>query len=526
MKNIFNIKITILSCIIAACFITTANAQVTGPKTIGIDYTTLALAITDLNTNGVGAGGATINMNAGYTETAPAGGYVLGSVLLNASLSVANTLVFQKSGGGANPLLTAFTPGTTTNSDGIFKISGADYVSIINIDFQENGANTTAAQWMEWGIALCRASATDGTQNTLIQGCTITLNKNNFGTAGAAGSHGVYCDTVTTTYGPIVASAASGYQSNNTVKSCTITNCNTGIYFRGNATGAPANYDLNNTAGGNLVADGNQVTNWGSAATTGTLFGIYFTNCNNATAKNNTVDNALGGAGSQTSGNTFGIAHDLSVNTVFTCTNNNVTITRAAGVGTTTAIASFGGGTGSTTGAIVLDNNTVRLVSTASLTGTFTVMTAANALGAATTVSVQNNIISNTNPSTTGAINLIAATNSAPTLNVSGNSTSGVCGRAITGTGQYAGIISATTAVTTGNFTISNNNISNLTLNNNTASCFIIVCQTGLSLNNGPNVTVTGNTVSNVSNTGTGAIFPINQLAGKTNIISNNTVAN
>ena len=82
-------------------------AQVTGTKVIGVDYATLALAVTDLNTNGVGAGGATIQMAAGFTETAPSGGYVLGSVTLNASLSATNTLTFIKSGLGADPLITA-----------------------------------------------------------------------------------------------------------------------------------------------------------------------------------------------------------------------------------------------------------------------------------------------------------------------------------------------------------------------------------------------------------------------------------
>src|SRR6187402_640763 len=114
MKNIFNVKTILFSCILAVCFITAAHAQVTGPKSIPGDYANLATAITDLNTNGVGAGGATISIAGGYTETAPAGGFVLGSATLNGSLSVSNLLVFQKSGGGANPLLTAFTPGTTT----------------------------------------------------------------------------------------------------------------------------------------------------------------------------------------------------------------------------------------------------------------------------------------------------------------------------------------------------------------------------------------------------------------------------
>ena len=45
-----------------------ANAQLTGAKAIPGDYATIALAVTDLNTQGVGAGGVTFNIAAGYTE--------------------------------------------------------------------------------------------------------------------------------------------------------------------------------------------------------------------------------------------------------------------------------------------------------------------------------------------------------------------------------------------------------------------------------------------------------------------------
>ena len=48
---------------------TTARAQLTGSKTIPGDYATVAAAITALNAQGVGAGGVTVNVAAGYTET-------------------------------------------------------------------------------------------------------------------------------------------------------------------------------------------------------------------------------------------------------------------------------------------------------------------------------------------------------------------------------------------------------------------------------------------------------------------------
>ena len=50
----------------------------TGTKNIPGDYPTLALAITDLNLQGVGAGGVIINLIAENPEIAPLGGYVIG----------------------------------------------------------------------------------------------------------------------------------------------------------------------------------------------------------------------------------------------------------------------------------------------------------------------------------------------------------------------------------------------------------------------------------------------------------------
>ena len=56
-----------------------ASAQtLAGTLNIPGDYATLADAITDLNAQGVGAGGVTLNLVAGNPQTAPAGGYVIG----------------------------------------------------------------------------------------------------------------------------------------------------------------------------------------------------------------------------------------------------------------------------------------------------------------------------------------------------------------------------------------------------------------------------------------------------------------
>ena len=63
--------ITLLTFVMLA-FAISASAQLMGTKNIPGDYADLAAAITDLNTQGVGAGGVTFNLVAGNPQTAPA----------------------------------------------------------------------------------------------------------------------------------------------------------------------------------------------------------------------------------------------------------------------------------------------------------------------------------------------------------------------------------------------------------------------------------------------------------------------
>lgn len=90
----------------------------------GADFATLTLAVADANT-AVPAGGRTYNVCAGFTETAPAGGYSITAT----GASAANPVVFVKSGAGANPTITASAALTAgALNDAIFKIIGADNI--------------------------------------------------------------------------------------------------------------------------------------------------------------------------------------------------------------------------------------------------------------------------------------------------------------------------------------------------------------------------------------------------------------
>jgi hypothetical protein len=82
----------------------------TGIKTIPGSYPTITAAVTALNANGVGAGGVTFNVAAGYTEN------IAATISLTATGTAANRIVFQKSPStnGANPLITTNFAGTNT----------------------------------------------------------------------------------------------------------------------------------------------------------------------------------------------------------------------------------------------------------------------------------------------------------------------------------------------------------------------------------------------------------------------------
>ncbi len=396
-----------------------SHAQVTGTKVIGVDYPTIAAAVTALNTSGVGAGGATINVPAGYTETAPSGGYLLGTTLLNVSLSAANPLTFAKSGTGANPILTAFTGGSSVATDGIFKIAGSDYVTINGIDIRENAANTGAAQ-MEWGYALVNLNATgslDGCQNFTLRNCTITLDRTN-----PNGSFGIYCaHNIATSATVLTVAAVADAHSNNKFYSNTLTNVTEGIWLSGYADGTSpyTYYDQNNDVGGASAATGNTVTNLGVTASFNT-FCIYAPYQNNVNISYNTIDNGANGTPSSTT-TLFGI-YVFGTTANATVSNNNIKLTQTGGSSLVYGINS------GVTGNEIMTNNT----------------------------------FSNFTLNTTGNTYFIYASNAANNITCTGNVSAGTTNRAGTSGNMYGYYNFG--SPTGGTATITNNNFSNIVL--------------------------------------------------------------
>jgi subtilisin-like proprotein convertase family protein len=496
-------KLYVLLLALFLFFSNTINAQVTGIKNIPGDYATVAAAITDLNTNGVGSGGATINIAGGYTETAPSGGYVLGSTVLNASLSAANQLTIKK-GSGANPLLTAYTGGTSTTSDGIFKIQGADYVTIDGINLQENAANTGTAL-MEWGYALVNLNGTtpfDGCQFVTIKNCSITLNKIN-----PNGATGIYTGHNTASSGTaLTITTAFDTHSNNKFYGNTISNVDFGIYLSGYSDSAPYSlYDQNNEIGGNSQATGNTVTNCGgnSAFNNFCIVAVANNNCN---VSNNTVDNAAGGINNTT--NLYGI-YVWGTNATFTVNNNNITVKEASS-STSNAVAGIYSNSGGTN--ITAQRNTVNVfeISGNAVPAYGIYFTNSN------NITITNNNVSVTQSlsGTTYGINSGAT----GTVNITSDTIQATTTAALTS--AFYMIYAGSTAV--GGTTISNNRFSNISINT-TGNAYVIYSNSATT-----NVTAANNsTMGNFTYSGTsGTVYGYYNFggpgSGTSNITGNN----
>ncbi|MDP3444004.1 MAG: hypothetical protein Q8T08_14200, partial [Ignavibacteria bacterium] len=166
-------KRSLLTLLIVLWISATSFAQLTGVKTVPGDFPTVAAAIAALNTSGVGTGGVIFNVAAGPTETFATSteGYIT-----TLTGSETNPIKFMKAGTGLNPVIIA-AAGVSTNMDAIIAIAGTDYVTFDGINLMENTANTTATTLMEFGYAILKASATDGSQYITIKNATISLNK-------------------------------------------------------------------------------------------------------------------------------------------------------------------------------------------------------------------------------------------------------------------------------------------------------------------------------------------------------------
>ena len=489
----------------AILFSQVAFGQLTGIKTIPGDYPTIASAITALNASGVGAGGVIFNVAAGYTETLPSS--VAGTITTVTS-SAANPIVFQKSGAGTNPKITAALLSASTATDGIIIFGGCDYVTFDAIDLQENTLNTT--NQTDWGYAIVKASGTDGSQNITIKNCSITLNKTN------ATSVAIYSGNHTaTSTTALTVTTLSGANSNEKIFNNTISNAYVGISVNGFNDPTPPHlfFDQNNEIG---VAGANTITNFGGGATT--IYGYYSAYQNNLKVANNSFTGAIAGTATL-----YALYCGVSNYSNVDIYNNTITIQ----YNTTNSVAIYGiysgmGHTGTNNIVNIYNNNITGCTyttGTGSFYGIYHISTcfALNIYG--------NNITNNTLGSATlvgtgtfaGMYTFGASTLSGSTENVYNNTITGNTRLQSTpGAGTTYYYYNSASRVTT-------NIYNNLISNNTPAATGTTYCIYNTA---GPdNKNIYGNTISNILNAN-GTIYGIYQTTGITIAISKNKIFN
>ncbi len=441
MKKIYVLTLT------ALLFVTGGFAQVTitNPNnttpSLAATYVSLASAITALDAITNISGPVTITLNAINPQTAPAGGYV---IQFTATTSAASTITIN----GSNNTITAFTPQTTGSlNDAIFKLIGADYITLQNFTMQENGSNTTTGgatpgdgttgnNMTEFGVALLRASQTDGAQNNTIQNNIISLNNTYTNTFGIYSNvrHSATAPTIT-----LDITNVTGSNFGNKIYGNSISNVNYGVVFNGSS--VAAQMDNGNDVGGSSAATGNAFTNWGSTGTaissyvnlTGSNYCIFVNHQVNENVSYNTMTSAT-----HTTTNTLGgILKNYSAGqpggTITTTINNNtVTLSTSTSSGTVVGINSQGISPALSTSTITMNNNNI-INCVISGVGTSSGLTGITNLSICGTLYINNNVIrSNTSTATTGDFTGISNSGAVVnTINITNNQIGNASGGAV-----------------------------------------------------------------------------------------------
>ena len=299
------------------------NAQIAGVFSVPGNFPSLAAAVNTLNISGV-AGGVTINVSAGYTETAVSGGLKLYQI---PGASSTNQVFIRKSGVGANPVLFAYT-GTASPSgatqDGIWWLIGTDYVTIDGIDVVDQ--NTVTPATMEFGYGMYKLDANNGCQYNTIKNCNVNmfrLHSQAGGFYNASGSRGI--EMVGTTYtlanSVITSTATAGAHAYNKIYSNYIQNCHTGIALIGDVTYTT---HLQNDVGGVLASTGNTVVNFGGGSASDT-YGIRTLAQYSLNVSNNVLNNN-NGSGSAPASHIYAIYIGTATSCDANINSNTITI--------------------------------------------------------------------------------------------------------------------------------------------------------------------------------------------------------
>jgi hypothetical protein len=468
------IIISFFTSVLFICLITTsAFSQLSGIKTIPGNYASIAAAITDLNAVGVGSGGVTFNVTAGYTEIAA-------NLIITSTGTAANPIVFQKSGSGTNPTITAGV-GTSTTVDGIIKLSGTDFITFDGIDVKDTSSNTTTTTQMEWGYAILKVDGINGCRSVTVKNCNITLTQSNTAAVGIYSANHTVSSTTALTV-----SDTNGTNSYNRFYSNVISSVNTGIWMGGYS--AAAYYDVGNEVGTTGTGQ-NRIYSYGSTTTAYGVYGIYQSGMK---VFNSSINNSGGLTSTSTLYGVF----------LSTGLNSNVDI--------------YG--------------DTISVISGSTTSSVYGISNAMGGTGTSNTVNISNNVIQNCSyaTATTGSIYFIYQSTSCYNMNITGNkiinNNYGSASTTSTGTIYFIYTLGGTAANNI--WQINNNLISGFTRTQSALSTgthyFIYNSASGVTMN------INGNTISDCVIPSTSVAYGIYPSSSymTTFACSNNTIKN
>jgi type IX secretion system substrate protein/Ig-like domain-containing protein len=496
-----------------------AFSQVTTNSGSGLApaYASLDAAITALN-------GATITSPVVITltgnETAPAGGYAI-----TAQGSLANTILIQ----GSASTITASAALTAGNlNDGIFKLIGADYVTIQSFTMVENAANTTTAaasnNMTEWGVALLYASATNGCQNISLLSNIIDLNRTYQNT------FGIYSNSTHSATTVITSATATGSTGGNhglKINDNTINDVNMGIVVIGPTAAADNNDGLEI---GLTMA--NRITDFGTTGTfsayanvSTSVNGILVRNTKNFTITGNIITSSNGGVSAGTLRGIYIPAFsNAPTGTIVNSINSNVLSVRSGNAAGTILGIHNEATTVSATTTLNINNNDFTAF------GHTVAGTVANTLiqNAAATLNtnINGNTFTNLSVNTTGSFTFISNSVTHPAGGITNvNNNSVVTGFSKTGAGGTVYFYDSFGSTTSGMETNTGNNFSNITLTGATTLNGFRTADGGGTY---PSKLITNNTFNNITN-GAGTIVILNvgfSFAGTNNDVTGNTISN
>ncbi|MFM9987615.1 beta strand repeat-containing protein [Flavobacterium sp.] len=498
-----------LASVRAQVAVTVTSGATNVTPNLAATYSSFANLTAALNNITAMTGAVNIQLSGG-TEVAPPKGFTIGSTTLNAAL----TASAGNGGNGGiningifvgynNPSNTNLVGGVGTatgasaSPDGILKLVGADYIGLTYISFIDPTTNTTPTTAMEFGVALFKASPTDGCQHNYIDTNFFTMQRLNT-TVGSGPMIGeaaiiIVNSIPTAAITSITPTSNSGASTDNDIRNNDINGGANGISLYGYI--APAPYDFVDTR--NSIT-GNYVRNFGGGIPATSSNGIITRGQWETDIEYNNVDNNDGFGVNQNS-NLYGI-------NVFNATNSNS----------------------------ITSNNVIKLQSGTTTGGQVygiynSINTGGNVPGFSTTIN--NNTIDMAQPLLTTAGNMrgINCISSSQILTISNNIISGLSPFAFTGNAY--GIYTLGTATTTN---ITNNSIKNFNRTGTTGITYGILCQgtaATTTATTGPtNVVADGNTIDNLTFTATdntGFVYGINAGVNTiTNTINNNVVKN